>query len=62
MFGFGTPELFIILFIVILIFGGSKLPELGSALGAGIKNFKKATEGRDAIETNPKEDGTRKGA
>ncbi len=41
MFGLGTTELLVILVIALVIFGGSKLPELGSALGKGIKNFKK---------------------
>ena len=37
---FGATELLIILGIVILIFGGSRLPQLGKGLGAGIKNFR----------------------
>ncbi len=41
MFGLGTTELLVILVIALVIFGGSKLPELGSALGKGIRNFKK---------------------
>jgi len=41
MFGLGTTELLVILVIALVIFGGSKLPELGSAIGKGIKNFKK---------------------
>ena len=44
MFGFGMPQLIVILLILIVFFGASRLPELGSALGKGIKNFKKATE------------------
>ena len=40
----GTPELLVILFIVILIFGASRLPELGRGIGRGIKNFKEATK------------------
>ena len=40
----GIPELLVILFIVILIFGASRLPELGKGLGKGIKNFKEATK------------------
>lgn len=39
----GIPELIIILFIVILIFGASRLPEIGRGIGKGIKNFKEAT-------------------
>jgi sec-independent protein translocase protein TatA len=40
----GIPELLVILFIVILIFGASRLPELGKGLGKGIRNFKDATK------------------
>lgn len=44
----GIPELLVILFIVILIFGASRLPELGKGIGKGIRNFKDATkEGAD---------------
>ena len=44
MFGIGMPELIIILIIILIIFGAGKLPEIGSGIGRGIKNFKKATE------------------
>jgi sec-independent protein translocase protein TatA len=45
MFGsLGIPELLIILFIVILVFGASRLPELGKGIGKGIRNFKDATK------------------
>ena len=37
------PELIIILVIIVIIFGAGKLPEIGSGIGKGIKNFKKAT-------------------
>ena len=40
MFGLGTTELIIILVIVFLIFGVSKIPQLGKGLGEGIRNFK----------------------
>ena len=46
----GIPELLIILFIVFLIFGANKLPQLGAGLGEGIKNFKKSITG-DSEET-----------
>jgi sec-independent protein translocase protein TatA len=52
MFGFGVPELLIVLAIVLVIFGAGKLPEIGSAFGKGIRNFKKSSEGKDEIEIN----------
>jgi len=48
MFGtLGFGEILVILLIVVLIFGTSRIPELGRGLGEGIKNFKKAMKGED---------------
>ena len=41
MFGLGTQELLIILVLVMIIFGAGKLPQVGGALGKGLRNFKK---------------------
>jgi sec-independent protein translocase protein TatA len=49
MFGIGVQELVIILIIVLIIFGAGKLPEIGSALGKGIKNFKKSMNENNEI-------------
>lgn len=56
MFGFGVPELLIILVIVLVVFGAGRLPEIGSALGKSIRNFKKASDGKEEIEIKPKDD------
>ncbi|MCM2358557.1 MAG: twin-arginine translocase TatA/TatE family subunit [Geobacteraceae bacterium] len=61
MFGFGMPELIVILVIVLVVFGAGKLPEIGGAFGKSIRNFKRASEGKDEIEITPKkEDDTKK--
>jgi sec-independent protein translocase protein TatA len=51
----GTFELILILAVVVLIFGGRKLPEIGSALGKGITNFRRSLQGKDEIDVTPKE-------
>jgi len=50
--GFG--ELLLIFLVVLLVFGASKVPQLGDALGRGIRNFKKSMSGDDAIDVTPK--------
>jgi sec-independent protein translocase protein TatA len=47
MFGIGFPELIVILIIALVVFGPGKVPELGSALGKGIRDFRRAFEGQD---------------
>ncbi|MGE0452348.1 MAG: twin-arginine translocase TatA/TatE family subunit [Vicinamibacteria bacterium] len=55
MFGsLGFGEILLILFIVVLIFGTSRIPELGRGLGEGIKNFKKAVKGSEDSPESPK--------
>jgi sec-independent protein translocase protein TatA len=53
MFGFGHWELLIILVIALIIFGAGKLPEIGSGIGNGIRNFKK---GVSEVETEIKKE------
>ncbi|MDP2167931.1 MAG: twin-arginine translocase TatA/TatE family subunit [Thermodesulfovibrionales bacterium] len=54
MFGLGAQELIIILIIVFLIFGASRLPELGKGIGQAIRNFKKSVSEPDEIDVTPK--------
>jgi sec-independent protein translocase protein TatA len=54
MFGLGMPELIIILVIVVIIFGASRLPQIGKGIGEAIRNFKKATSEPPEIDVTPK--------
>jgi sec-independent protein translocase protein TatA len=49
MAGLGWQELIIVLVIVVIIFGAGKLPEIGGALGKGIKEFKTQSEGEQDL-------------
>jgi sec-independent protein translocase protein TatA len=44
----GLPEMLIILVIIVLIFGASRLPEIGKGIGQGIKNFKSSVKDEDS--------------
>lgn len=48
----GATELFIVLGIVVLVFGGKKIPELMKGVGSGIKNFKKAVKDDEVVASN----------
>jgi sec-independent protein translocase protein TatA len=48
MFGLGVPELMVILVIALVIFGPSKLPQIGSGLGKAIRDFKKGVTGSES--------------
>jgi len=51
MFGLGGGEIILILFIILLLFGAKKLPELAKGLGKGINEFKKASKDiKDEVE------------
>jgi sec-independent protein translocase protein TatA len=60
MFGLGMPELLVILVIVVIIFGASRLPQLGEGLGKAIRGFKKGIgegEGNEGNKDSEKREG-----
>ncbi len=52
--GLGTGEIILIFLVVMVVFGASKLPQLGDGLGRAIKNFKRAVTSANEIEVAPK--------
>ncbi len=53
--GLRLPEVLIILVVLVLVFGANKIPQLGDALGKGIRNFKKSQRDEDdSIDVTPK--------
>jgi sec-independent protein translocase protein TatA len=54
MFGLGMQELVVILIIVLVLFGATRLPEIGKGVGQAIRNFKKATSEPEEIDVTPK--------
>ena len=55
MMGLSSTELIIVLVIVLVLFGGSRLPSLMEGMGKGLRSFKKAMRGDDEIDVSPKE-------
>ena len=53
---FGVPELVLILFILLLLFGASKLPEISRSLGQSINEFKKTMNSKDDESKKDKKD------
>jgi sec-independent protein translocase protein TatA len=53
MFGLGLPELLIILVIVVLLFGAGRLPQIGSGIGEGIRNFRKSMKEKNEVDVTP---------
>jgi sec-independent protein translocase protein TatA len=52
-FGMGFGELVLILLIVVVVFGATKLPQLGDGLGKAIKNFKRAVNAQNELDVSP---------
>jgi sec-independent protein translocase protein TatA len=50
-FGIGTPELLILLVVLLLVFGAKRLPEMGKSLGKGMREFKDSVSGKYDDET-----------
>lgn len=55
MFGLGAWELVVVLFVVLIIFGPGRLPDLGTGLGEGIRNFKKGFKDSKALDVSDKD-------
>lgn len=52
----GTPEIILIVLVVLLLFGGKKIPELMRGLGKGVKSFKDGMKDIEEPEANKEED------
>ena len=52
----GMPEILVILVVVLLLFGGKKIPELMKGLGSGVNEFKKASKGEEEQPANSKKE------
>lgn len=58
MFGLGTPELIFIALVVLLLFGGKKIPEMMHGLGKGVHSFKEGMKGEDSSADDKKDSKT----
>ena len=61
-FGMGFGELLLIMVIVVVVFGATKLPQLGDGLGRAIKNFKRAVNAQNELDVSPENKNPKKGA
>ncbi len=59
MFGLGTQELIIILLIIVVLFGATRLPQIGSGIGQAIRNFKKSVHEAEEIDVTPKKESSK---
>lgn len=55
----GTTEIILIIAVILLLFGGKKIPELMKGLGSGVKEFKKAAKGEEDAPAAKKEEETK---
>jgi sec-independent protein translocase protein TatA len=55
-FGLGGPELILVFLVILLLFGGAKLPSLARGLGQSIREFKKASNEEEPKETETKKE------
>ncbi len=61
--GFGIWEIVLILVIILIVFGVGKLPQVGGAIGKGLRAFKKGQAGEEEVESpKPKKDAPKKAA
>jgi sec-independent protein translocase protein TatA len=50
-----SSEILLVVFVAVLIFGASRLPQIGDALGRSIRNFKKSVRGDNEIDVTPRD-------
>lgn len=62
MFGIGTQELMIFLIIVLVLFGGSRIPSIARSLGKSITEFKKGVQGIEDETSSPEPQETKSGS